>query len=220
LYALLGFKTLATNRPVEGALLGMSPREFPRRSMGAPLLRAQAVRVGLLAEREPLSEPIFAARRGRRSISNFETIESVLRAAGFRTVFAEDLAVAEQVRTIANAAAVFGLHGAALGYLMLHDPKEAAVAVEAFSCGYANNWARANCHEAGLSWIGCQGRMGPSAIKARRSPREYESESYELDVASVRAVLRLAEGKRREGGIGEEHVDECLRIEIAPRTPV
>lgn len=196
LYAALGFETLPTADTIAGLQLRMDPRKFRRRAMAAPILRRHAVRIGLLGDDDTPGPPVFLARRGRRSLTNLEAIEPIINMAGYRTLYAEDLPAADQIRTIANAARIFGLHGAAFGFAMMHNPRQHRVLVECFSCGYASNWVRAICHETGSTWLGGQGDLDLRVlgdVLGLGHPRLHEADSFRLSPATAKALLRAAD---------------------------
>jgi len=191
LYATLGFATVPTGAAASGAVLAMTPPKFPRRALAAGVLRKRALALGLLRDGEAPRDPVFLSRRKRRTLFNVTEIERMLASAGYRTVYVEDLPTEEQIRTVALSRRIVGLHGAALGFLMLREPGTAGIVAEAFSDGYASNWARANCAAVGTTWVGIQGTMKVSPQPIRRSPREFEAENYQLDPSSVGVLVKL-----------------------------
>lgn len=202
----LGFRTIETERVVSGNLVRMTPGKFPLRSIAGPVLRRHAEGIGLVSSTDRGGDRIFLARRGRRSLINMHEIEPLLDRAGMRTVYAEDLSAEDQIRTIANAGAVFALHGAAMAYLMFRNPESAASVAEAFSCGYASNWARAICSQTGCAWIGVQGTFDADIVGQNRAdfnPRAFESRSYSLDPETVELLLNLYFGFGNPGDADE-----------------
>ena len=196
LYEVLGFRAIATSRPVSGHRIGMTPAKFVLRSIAARYLRPRAVSLGILDSTGAGGEALFLSRRGSRTLTNLNEVEAILNGAGYRTVYLEDHSAEQQINLVANAPSIFGLHGAALGYVMFRDAEVHGAVVECFSSGYATNWARANCTAVGDTWIGCQGELESEMLeqlKAGESPRAFQSSSYRLSPESVKAVLRMVQ---------------------------
>jgi capsular polysaccharide biosynthesis protein len=213
LFRAFGVRPIATNDTVRGYRIEMSPQELPLRSMACRYLRQRIVQLGLLSDDDPAGELLFVARRGRRSLENHEEIEKLLCARGYRTFFPENVPVDEQIRTIAGAKRIFGLHGAAIGYLMLKDPSSDGVLVEAFSDGYANNWARAICRETNTAWFGALSTLTKNAVAARRHGRQFESESYHLAPGTVEVLLQLTDADQDDVKI-LELLRECAAVRV------
>jgi glycosyl transferase family 61 len=75
-----------------------------------------------LAEKKP-HRSIFLDRRSRygRRVSNKTRLDRVLDKHGFETIFAEDLAYAEQIELLAQVKNIIGIHGAGLTNLLFAD---------------------------------------------------------------------------------------------------
>jgi hypothetical protein len=212
LFRALGFRTLCSWGEVSGQLLRMHPQKFPLRSVAAEVLRTHAARLGIVDEGEPVDDGVFLSRRGRRTLTNMEQVEPLVNAAGCRTVFLEDLPAAEQIRTVASARLVFGLHGAGMGFILFRNPTHAGVVIECFSSGFATNWARANATATGSVWIGGQGDLDPPAIRHMQRgahSHAHEADNYRLDPETVQRLLRLVEVARADP-VG---LDSCSRLE-------
>ncbi|MFG0299001.1 MAG: glycosyltransferase 61 family protein [Phycisphaerales bacterium JB047] len=196
LFRTLGFDPIATNAPVVGNSIQMKPKKFPFRPIAADSLRPHAVKIGLLSERDAPREPVFLSRQGRRSLTNLDQIEPILNKSEYRTLYPEKLPPAEQIRSIACASHVFGLHGAALGYMMLRDPKIGGTIIESFSSQYATNWGRSIAHKVGMKWTGCIAKAdhGLPHKPSTANPREGESKSYELHPDSVKIAISASKG--------------------------
>lgn len=191
-----GFENIhRTEDPVAGTCLIMNPSKCPLRSVVSPYLRQRAIDVGILSPRTATSDPIFIKRR-RRTAINLDEVTAIANRFGYEDVYLETLPMRQQIQRVATASRVFALHGAALGFLYLRDPEHHGCVVEAFSSGFANNWARANAVFLGDSWIGLQGDLDPDAIKGLAAgchPHSFEGMDYRLGQTSVTAALGLAE---------------------------
>lgn len=194
LFAAFGFETLATSDDVRGVHLSMEPSKLPRRMMAASYLRKHALHIGLLQDGDE-GEPIFLSRRARRTLTNLDEIERMMNDAGYATLYAEDLSAKDQIRTIANASSITGIHGAAYGYAMLRDPNKHGVVVECFGCGYSSNWVRSICHTTGDTWIGGQGDLEISTLSdvlGSGHPRLHEAADFHLGRDTVAQLIRAA----------------------------
>lgn len=196
LFRTLGFDPIMTNAPVIGNSIQMAPKKFPFRPIAADALRPHAVKIGLLSECDTPREPVFLSRQGRRSLTNLEQIEPILNKGEYRTLYPEKLSPAEQIRAIACASHVFGLHGAALGYMMLRDPKLGGTIIESFSSLYATNWGRSIAHKVGMKWTGCIAKLDHSLSQkpSTSHPRQGESSSYELHPDTVKIAISASKG--------------------------
>lgn len=202
LFEALGFRVLATDAAVRGRGLRMEPRKFPLRAIAVPVLRAHAEAIGLLSGSDGVEDPVFLARRGRRTLTNMEEIEPIVNRAGFRTVFAEDLSAEDQIRTVSRAGAIFGLHGAAMGYSMFRGPRAGGIVVECFPSGYATNWCRAICAMSGDTWVGGQGDLKLGVVSGLLNgshPRDHESDDFRLDPRTAEILVGTRCGSSRDG---------------------
>ncbi len=220
LYEALGFQVFkSSEQSISGTRINMKPLKFPLRAIASGVLRTQAIRAGILTDDDQALPPVFLSRRSRRTLTNMDQIEPLLKADGYQTVYAEDLSIEQQIQTIANASKVWGLHGAAMGYLMLSDPAKHCVVTECFPGGYATNWARAICSVVGNTWVGGQGDLG-SQLAARfsgdASPRAFESSDYRLDPLSVKLLIRIANKADRIGRQAQiyELIEEINPVDI------
>jgi len=200
LFRLMGFGTIAVdNETIVGTRMSTSPRELPYRAAVCEYLWDHAVRIGLLADRDPDSDPVFLCRRGARKLNNLSEIEPLLNRRGFRTLYAEDLSMEDQVTTLARARTIFGLHGAGMGLLMFRNPEKRGLVIEAFPCGYPTNWVRAICASTNDAWLGLQGQLDPIAVSnllGKGHPRANACDSYCLDPRVVnRSLSLIAEGR-------------------------
>jgi len=144
LLLVLGFEKIhATAQRIAGHCLRMTPQEFPLRSCAGRYVRRRAIEIGLLSDRDVAGDPIFIKRK-RRTATNLDDVTRVARSIGYEDVFLETLPMKEQIRRVATAERIFAFHGAALGHLYFRDPARRGCVVEAFSSGFATNWARAN----------------------------------------------------------------------------
>ncbi len=196
LFEVLGFQTIAaSDAVVRGERLLMRPNKFPMRAVAAHRLRRHAVELGLLGEDDPPGEPVFLARRSRRTLENLAEIEAIANRRGYRTLYPEDLPVEAQIATIANAHSILGLHGAAMGFMMFRSPMQQGVVIECFPCGYPTGWGRAICHLTNDYWLGALGDLDPGVIARQLGdahPRDFEGMNYRLDPPAVEALLAMA----------------------------
>lgn len=192
LFRAMGFEAIQTDGPVSGNFISMDPAKFPFRPFAGTKLREHAIGLGILDEQDKPGESIFIARRGRRSLSNHEKIEPILNNAGYKTVYPEDLSAEEQIKTVACAKDIFGLHGAALGYLMFRDPGIGGTLVEAFPSVFATNWARSIATTKNMQWVGCMGEFDHKAMFHMQNgahAHKYEANKYSVDPHLLSLVL-------------------------------
>ncbi|MFG0246803.1 MAG: glycosyltransferase 61 family protein [Phycisphaerales bacterium JB052] len=193
LYETLGFTTLCTDKAVGGRFIKSNPTEFLSRSIAGDYLHKHAVKLGVIPESPEPGDPIFIARKGRRSLNNLREIETLLRSHGYKTIYAEDMDIFEQIRTISCAKSIVGLHGAALGYLMFRDPSLRGELIELFSSVYSNNWARAIASRKNMDWVGCVGNFDFRRMQKLNSdchPRKFESLCYKISPDALDLILR------------------------------
>ncbi|MCO6045355.1 glycosyltransferase family 61 protein [Aeoliella sp. ICT_H6.2] len=198
-YALDLFRTMqceaiSSDAPVEGNLLSSNPRKLLLRAVAGRWLHRRAVELGIVSDSRVTGDRVFLARRGRRSLTNHEKISQLLQEHDFRTVLLEELSIPEQIQCVVGAETIFGMHGAALGYLLLRGEEisDKGLLLESFPCGYATNWCRAMCGLNGLKWIGLMGSFADQASDAlapSRQPRLMESADYELDAGTISRIL-------------------------------
>lgn len=126
--AIFGLELLPTDGPVAGE--GMTFRMEPWtaiRTVRADWVRRPAVSRALGAAvaraRAELPRRPFLARRDTRAISNMPEVEGCLATHGYETVYAEDLAAADQFRLFREAEAIVAVHGAALAPLLYAPPR-------------------------------------------------------------------------------------------------
>ncbi len=203
LFETLGFRTVAASFDTfEGSFLSMQPRKFPLLSMSARVLREHAQSLGILDEKTGKKGAIFLSRRNRRGLENLGEVEQLLKNQDFRTVYAEDLSIEDQIQTVAGAEKIFGLHGAALGYQLFRNPYFHGVVMECFPSAFVTNWCRSMCLQGGDTWLGCQGDLTIQAIKnvlGDAHPHELEGDNYAVDVSAVSSVLKMANKALDEG---------------------
>ncbi len=195
LFEVMGFRVITnSSEAISGWQVRMEPKKFPLRAIGSVVLRKHAVDVGILSDSDPDGDPVFLSRRARRTLTNMDEIEPIVNKAGYRTVFAEDIPVEEQIQIIARSKGIFALHGAAMGYIMFRDSKRHGVVIECFPCGYATGWARAICSQTGDTWLGGQGDLVPKVLidlVDDRSARAHQSSDYRLEPQSVQILQSM-----------------------------
>jgi len=196
LFNSLGFNSIvSTDEEFFGWRLKMAPEKFPFRPLAAPILRRHAVCIGLLSDRDIESDPVFLSRRGSRKLINSLEIDPIFNRGGYRTMYPEDLSPEEQIRQIANARSIVGLHGAGFGHLYFRDTALRGTVVEIFPSGYPTNWVRANCSLTNDFWIGGMGDFDAIVMKdnlmGRSHPRTHEARDYRLDPSVARTLLKL-----------------------------
>jgi glycosyl transferase family 61 len=224
LFEAMGFEVLASSdMGVSGTRLTMEPKKFPLRAVASKYLRRHAIEVGLLSDDDPVGEDLFLSRRARRTVTNMGEIEPRVKAAGYRTVYAEDYSAREQIQMIARAGRVFALHGAAMGFLMFRDPARHGAVVECFPCGYATGWAKAICWHGGDIWFGAQGDLESQVVAdvlGDGRARDHEADDYRLEPRAVDALLKASamvceQGKNIEAEAFEAMVGS-IEIDVEP----
>jgi hypothetical protein len=200
LFNAFGFQVVSNTawKPARPSLR-MAPKKFTRRWHACSYVRKRAIERGLVGVKQSGTRRICLARRHRRTITNFASdILPVLSNSGFDIIYAEDHSIPDQIATIVGAESIVGMHGAAMGFMMLRDPQRHGVVAETFPCGYPTNWARAICHAAGDTWIGAQGDLEEKPVRGLLQsvhPRTFEGNDYRLDpdaIASVLAIMQYA----------------------------
>jgi hypothetical protein len=188
-------KVHATGESIVGQCLRMNPRKFPLRSYAGQYVRDRAIAAGVLTGLDPVSDPLFIKRK-RRTATNLDEVTRIARKFGYEDVFLEDLPMRDQIRRVATASRIFAFHGAGLGHLYFRDSRRRGCVVEAFSSGFATNWARANAIMMGDGWIGLQGELCPNAIRQlNRGVHKHvlEGMNFHLHPSTVETALACAE---------------------------
>lgn len=203
LFETLGFKTIATSHDsFEGNSLKMQPEIFPISALAGKALLEHAQLLGLLDKSKEKKGSIFISRRSRRGISNLDEIELLLASKNFRTVYPEDLSIEDQIRVIAEARCIFGIHGAALGFQLFRDPQHHGVVIECFPSAFITNWARSMALRGGDTWLGCQGELSTRVMQnilGNAHPHDLEGENFEVCPSAVSTTLRMANRALAEG---------------------
>ncbi len=217
LFAALGLRTHKASGKVTGTLIRMSPPKFPLRSIASTVLREHACRIGILSDGDASCEPVFVSRQGRRTLSNISEVEPLINLAGYRTVYMENLQPEDQIRTVANAHKVWGLHGAGMAFIMFRNPSRNGVVIECFSSGFATNWARANAAATNSVWIGGQGEFDCKAIQDMQRgahAHTHEADNYTLHPRTAAALAHLADTAACDPKILDHAatIDELLAI--------
>jgi len=162
--------------------------------MAAPILRQHAVKIGLLDRVAVPNDAIFISRRGTRTLFNESEVQEVFSRSGYRKIYAEDLPPEDQIRCVANARSVIGLHGAGMSHVMFRDPSQLGTVVEIFPCGYPTNWVRGFCSQTNDVWLGGMGDLEAAVISdllGNAHARTHEQRSYRLDVRVATTLLEV-----------------------------
>ena len=217
LFEVLGFKTIAsTQDSFQGNRLKMRPNIFPIRAFAGEALREHAQLLGILDKTKQKEGSLFVSRRNRRGLSNLDEIESILSKQDFRTIYPEDLAIEDQIRSIAEAKLIFGIHGAGLGFQLFRNPQQHGVVIECFPSAFITNWARSMSMRGGDTWLGCQGELSTKVMQnvlSGANPHDLEGENFEVCAAAVSTTLRMANRALGEGFEANPHL---LAEEISP----
>lgn len=199
----LGLRTQATYAPVAGPGVVFT---LGTNTLGANILRPQR-REWLMAcgivdrlarvEGAPLPARVLLARRKTRDLSNQAEVEAVLVPRGFRTIYPEDLSVADQFRLFNTAETIVGVHGAGLAPLLYRHPGAALRrVVELLPCGHMTDVYRSMSQQVGCGWIGVRGRIKPEYIRPAyalgRPFTRYSLDSFEIDPVSLERALDMS----------------------------
>lgn len=203
--ALFGLEVRATDAVVEGEGLTVAPAPWtavrPVRAgwVGAPKVQA-ALSAALAAQPGgALPKKVFLSRRKTRTLANEAEIETVLAARGFRTIYAEDLPAADQMRLFREAEEVVAVHGAALAPLLYCPPgARPRRLIELLAPGHMTNVYRAMAAELGVAWIGVRGRLKPEYVNGAYdfdTPyRAHSLDNFELDPVSLERAFEMSKG--------------------------
>lgn len=200
-FALCGFTTIATDQAVPGSVCRVENSSGDIMKQAAvPLLRETAARLHAAAAggAPPLPRKAFVARRGGRAIGNQAEIEAVLHPRGFVTVYAEDLAVADQFRLYQEATHVAGVHGAGLAPIVYRSPERPSLKLlEILPAAHMTNYHRFPIHQIGGRYVAVRGRItAADAAAAYRFGDLYAANSlapFEVDPATITAALETIE---------------------------
>jgi len=145
-----------------------------------------------------LPRRVFISRRDTRRLRNGDALARHLAAAGFETLFAEDLTVPDQFRLFEQAEVIVAVHGAALAPLLYRSGKTGpARIVELFPPGHVTDVWRVVAAQAGCHWIGVRGHLRPEHLKGaydlRRPFLRYSLQDFTVDIASVDLALEMLE---------------------------
>jgi len=217
LFETLGFRTITSSYDsYQGNTLRMQPETFPILALASKALLKHAQLLGILDKTKGKEGSVFVSRRSRRGLSNLGEIESLLAKEDFRTVYPEDLKIEDQIRVIAEAKCIFGIHGAALGFQLFRDPHHHGVVIECFPSAFITNWARSMSLWGGDTWLGCQGELSTRVMQnvlGGGHPHDLEGNNFEVCPSAVSTTLRMANRALTEG----YDVDPQLLIkEVSP----
>ena len=160
-----------------------------------------------LRETRPDLEPgsdrrLFVARRGARSLENHESVASWLQERGFRCVFMEDHSVEEQLRLMAGAEEVVGVHGAGLTFMSVRLPGSPALrVVEVYGPGYIVSGFRAQVDGVGGHWAGVRGVVTPEVVRDvvhKGLSRAHEGSDFVVEPSSLGLALDIVRGGEPE----------------------
>ncbi len=149
------------------------------------------------ASSTPLPKKAFVARRGSRAITNQREIEEVLAARGYATLYAEDLAVADQFRLFDEADEIVGVHGAGLAPILYRSVDRPPLRlVEILPASHMTNLHRFFVDAVGGRYVGVRGRISKNDAAAAYGSAMYMHNSldnFEVDPQSVVLALEIME---------------------------
>jgi hypothetical protein len=181
----LGFRVICTDKNVRGNMIDAPPGnsaayegwyrtlfgdlEFPGYDPNTP-------------------ERVFLSRREGRTLSNEAEVIGVLAPLGFKTVYFEELSIAQQWSIGRNTRVIAGIHGAALSSLLFdrHQPK----VLELFHPGYVVRRHMTNA--IGGSWCGVSGQIPADLIREldqKQDARHFAQAPIRIDPGSLRRGL-------------------------------
>lgn len=200
--AIFGLELLPTDGSVtgEGMTFQMEPwtairtvrADWVRRPAVSRALEAAFAKGTTALPRRP-----FLARRDTRVIANMPEVEAFLAGQGYETVYAEDLAAADQFRLFREAEAIVAVHGAALAPL-LYVPPEGRLRqlVEILPVGHMTDVYRVMAEQVGIVWVGVRGRIKPAYVEpAYHLGNRFDTfslDSFEVDVTALERALDMA----------------------------
>lgn len=196
----LGINSHFTDGPVTGSCIkifqshGNVHRPHSHKWINSSSIIEKLNKIG--SSKDVLPQRILIARRGSRTILNQEEIEISLRQRGFRTIYAEDLHVNDQIRLFSECETIVAIHGAALGPLLYRLSNNAKVTniVEIIPCGIASDIFRMMAQQVGCRWIGVRGKMKPKYVKPAYNMKQkffskFQNDSFEVDPVSLLSAL-------------------------------
>ena len=116
---------------------------------------------------------------------------------GFVHIYAEDLGVAGQLRTLSQAEQIVAVHGAGLAPVAFCPPDRPPLQlVELFPVGHITNYYRAFSAAMQAPWCGVRGHIPPAALGEIYNLEggaytKHSLEDFTVDVASVEAALEI-----------------------------
>lgn len=145
---------------------------------------------------EPVGEPkrYFLSRKKTRNLENDDQIRSFLSANDFETIFPEDLSVSEQFSVFDRAEIIVAIHGAGMAPVMYRsDDSHLKLMIEICPVGHMTKSFRMRTIDAGVPWVGVQGRMKkeylPALYDFDRLFLKHSLDSFELDVDALKAAF-------------------------------
>jgi hypothetical protein len=193
LYRQFGFPVLTTDALVRGRLVS---RDLDKGASFRALRPALIEGIPLsFADAPAGAERLYVARKDSRRISNEAEIALLLESYGYRTVYLEDHAPADQIAMVRAARHIVAIHGAALAPLMFHEGGDRLSLIEILPVGHVTKFYRVMCSQIGGRYIAVRGRAKPAHVPdiyAMAKPfTRYSLEDFEVDPAALEQALRL-----------------------------
>lgn len=171
LFKLSGFAVLNTDRPVAGEICRISVTPWIAiRGIRAALIKEHLAGSGLqkaVLESRQKANKIFVSRKDTRKLVNEGEVETYLADQGYRKVYLEDYALADQIALLVNAEQIVAVHGAALGPLIFKSlfGERPYFLLEIFSPAHITNVYRVIADQTGGSWVGVRGNLWPGLLE-------------------------------------------------------
>jgi Glycosyltransferase 61 len=199
LFEASGFSTLRTDSSVRGRICSVNVHPWT----AIRGIRHEVIRTGLhdtelhrlIEENDDWPSHIFIGRRGKRSVRNQRSLQSVLEDIGYTTVYTEDFSLIDQISLIYHARKIIAVHGASLGPVIFKALSKDIPykLMEIFSPAHVTNVYRVLAHQTSGSWIGVRGKVWP-ALLSKRADFSANMEDFELSEESLElGLLRIAE---------------------------
>lgn len=144
---------------------------------------------------EETPKRIFIGRKDARKLRNQAEVMAFLETRGFVCLYAEELGVPGQLRTLSQAEQIVAVHGAALAPIIYRAPSLPPLKlVELFPVGHVTNYYRAFSAAMQAPWCGVRAHIEPANLREiykldQGAYTKHSLDDFTVDVASVEAAL-------------------------------
>ncbi len=197
-WALLGYETIETDRPVTG--LQLAVKTSPTTSFAGLLPEFIA---GLKCDLTSQPRKVYVARRNSRHVLNEDALLPHLTRRGFSRVFMEDLPLLDQWKLVATADELVGVHGAGLAPVIFRasadgKPQPHRYLIELHGPGYIVDLYRNFAAATRTGWCAVRGKVTSAVVRdldELDQPRARETEPFTIDPDTLDQAFEWVTGQ-------------------------